>query len=53
MPWPVAGVEIPGPFGTRMITSVHGLCEGLGGIVREGTRRFVVVVWADVNAMVA
>jgi hypothetical protein len=49
----VAGTEVPGPFGTRMVMSVPGSCGGLGGIVCEGTRRFVVVVWADVNAVVA
>lgn len=49
----VAGAEVPGPFGTRMVTSVPGSCGGLGGIVCGGTRRFVVVVWADVNAVVA
>ena len=53
MPWPVAGVEVPGPFGARMITSVPDSCEGLGGIVCEGTRRFIVLIWADVNAVVA
>ena len=42
-----------GLFGTRMITSVPGSCCWLGGIVCEGTRRFVIVVWADVNAVVA
>ena len=49
----VAGVEVPGLFGRRMLTSVPGSCGWLGGIVCEGTRQFVVVVWADVNAVVA
>jgi hypothetical protein len=49
----VAGAEVPGPFGTRMITSVPGSFGGLSGIACEGTRWFVVVVWADVNAVVA
>ena len=40
----VTGVEVPGPFRTRMITSVLGLCGRLGGILCEGTRWFVVAV---------
>jgi hypothetical protein len=42
-PW-LAGVKVPGPFGTRMIMTVPGSCGGSGGIICEGTPQFLVAV---------